>query len=123
LIDLPETLAFVSECGGCTIHTQAPSEIDSMRGAYGEGGRALCSFGCLHIPETLLFLLLEAGVETLGRIRGCGLICAWRLEYEVEVSRIADGGVLGPKVELTVDDDLEFGTVILVSLLFDDFSV
>src|SRR5690242_11287286 len=67
LIDLRKILAFICECGGLC-HTQAPSEIDCIWGAYGEIGRALFP----DIPDKVLFLLLELDVETLGRDRSCG---------------------------------------------------
>lgn len=96
--------------------------MDSIRGAYGDAGKAPCPSWepSPDIPDTLLFLLLKVDVEMLDRcIGGSGFA---RLEYEAEPLRVC-GGVREPKVELTVDDDWDVGTVSLVTLLSVDLSV
>lgn len=122
MIDLGKILAFECECWGLC-HTQAPSEIDCIWGAYGDGGRALFPFAdpSPDIPDKVLFLLLELDVETLGRDRSCGLGCPWRLESEVEVFRLAGGGVCGAKVELSAEEDLDVGCVISMAFVSADF--
>ena len=105
-------------------HTHAPSEIDCMRGAYGDTGNALCTFGdpSPDIPETLLFLFPGLGeAETWGRNGSDDFVCNWKSEYE---ARIGSGGVCEPTAEPRVDEDFDVGTVPLLRLLLSvDFTV
>lgn len=98
-----------------------------MRGAYGDMGNALCTFGDPNpaMPETLPLRLPgfgEGEAETWGRIEGSDdFVCDWKSEYEAS---IVSGGVCEPTADPRVDDDFEVGTVPLLRLLLSvDFSV
>lgn len=96
-----------------------------MRGAYGDIGNALCTFGdpSPAIPETLPLRLPGFGeAETWGRIEGSDdFVWDWKSEYE---ARIGSGGVCEPTADPRVDDDFDVGTVPLLRLLLSvDFSV
>lgn len=95
-----------------------------MRGAYGDTGNALCTFGdpSPDIPETLPFRfagLVDA--ETWGRKGSGDFVWDWKSEYE---ARIGSGGVWEPTADPRVDEDFDVGTVpLLILLLSVDFSV
>lgn len=98
--------------------TQVLSDIERIRGAYGDGGIDVFCDGDPKpdIPDTLYLLLEE--VEIVGRAGGNGgglLARFWRLGEEVEV--VSVGGVLPPYVEFNVDEDCVFAAEPLVPLL------
>lgn len=113
--------------------------METMRGAYGDDGRVLEPLGDPRpdMPDTdallfllfansgtLLFLLLANDVETLGRTIDSGFVCVCKFECDDgDVSRVPDGDLLVPRIESTVDEDLDVGTVALLPLLSVDLSV
>jgi len=92
--------------------------MDSIRGAYGDGGIFDFCDGDPKpdMPDTLCRLLDE--VEIVGRAGGNGgglLARFWRLGEELEVANV--GGVFPPYVEFKVDEDCVLPAEPLVPVL------
>lgn len=92
------------------------SEMDNIRGAYGDVGRDDFWDGdpSPDIPDTLYRLLED--VEIVGRAGGGGgrFPKVWRLDAEFEL--VSAGGVVPPYVEFKVEEDFVVGTEPLVPL-------